>query len=275
MITRCGGDLYVRGYIRSIAQAVGTDPEPLIRQYNTAQPAPQAITDEAAEPVTFTRTGEWLWRAWFALVALVAVGLWFVAFHTLAGSRHATSAVPSARAHPVTHRPAGHGSQAPPAPKTATRVPSGSARSPRPQPPRRSVRQRPRRPPRPRAPRDRRKSRHGMEHQLVHHRRLRGTRTRGTGLLVDMGRPTTITAAQITLGNADGASFQLRVGAAPTLADLPPCRARSQHRRGGAPAAHHTGARPLRAHLVHQPATRPRPCMFQASVYNLRLEGRS
>jgi cytoskeletal protein RodZ len=28
----CGGDFYARGYIRSIAQAVGADPEPLIRE---------------------------------------------------------------------------------------------------------------------------------------------------------------------------------------------------------------------------------------------------
>jgi len=31
----CGGDSYARGYIRIIAQAVGTDPRPLIREYNT------------------------------------------------------------------------------------------------------------------------------------------------------------------------------------------------------------------------------------------------
>ena len=30
----CGGDFYVRGHIRSIAQAVGTDPEPLIEEYD-------------------------------------------------------------------------------------------------------------------------------------------------------------------------------------------------------------------------------------------------
>src|SRR5262249_61715927 len=44
----------------------------------------------------------------------------------------------------------------------------------------------------------------------------------GTGLLVDMGRPATITAARIRLGHAQGAGFQLRVGTAPAMADLPP-----------------------------------------------------
>ncbi len=40
----------------------------------------------------------------------------------------------------------------------------------------------------------------------------------GTGLLLDMGRPVTITAARIALSRSRGASLQLRVGAAPTLA---------------------------------------------------------
>jgi hypothetical protein len=37
-----------------------------------------------------------------------------------------------------------------------------------------------------------------------------------------MGQPVTVIAAAITLGRAHGASFQLRVGAAPVLASLRP-----------------------------------------------------
>ena len=37
----------------------------------------------------------------------------------------------------------------------------------------------------------------------------------GTGLLLDMGHPVTVTAARVTLGRAPGADLQLRVGAAP------------------------------------------------------------
>ena len=40
----CGGDFYARGHIRSIARAIGTDPEPFIREYD-AQPEP----DDPAE----------------------------------------------------------------------------------------------------------------------------------------------------------------------------------------------------------------------------------
>jgi transcriptional regulator with XRE-family HTH domain len=44
----------------------------------------------------------------------------------------------------------------------------------------------------------------------------------GTGLLLDMGRPVTITGAGVTLGRVPGADFQLRVGNTPSLADLTP-----------------------------------------------------
>lgn len=37
----CGGDFYARGHIRSIARAVGTDPEPLIEEYDLAHRPPE------------------------------------------------------------------------------------------------------------------------------------------------------------------------------------------------------------------------------------------
>jgi hypothetical protein len=55
-----------------------------------------------------------------ALGLALAVGLGLVAYHFLAGSRHAASAAPAARAHPATHHHASHGTLAPettPAPK--------------------------------------------------------------------------------------------------------------------------------------------------------------
>ena len=33
----CGGDLYVRGYVRAIAGAIGIDAQPLIREYDQRQ----------------------------------------------------------------------------------------------------------------------------------------------------------------------------------------------------------------------------------------------
>src|SRR5215472_13291535 len=44
----------------------------------------------------------------------------------------------------------------------------------------------------------------------------------GTGLLLDLGRPVTVTKAQITLGSIPGADIELRAGNVPALADLQP-----------------------------------------------------
>src|ERR1700739_258184 len=40
----CGGDFYARGHIRSIAGVVGTDPAPLIREYDEEHGPPGAIS---------------------------------------------------------------------------------------------------------------------------------------------------------------------------------------------------------------------------------------
>jgi hypothetical protein len=48
----CGGDLYVRGYVRAIAGAIGIDAQPLIREYDQWQvdaPEPPAETEAEAE----------------------------------------------------------------------------------------------------------------------------------------------------------------------------------------------------------------------------------
>ena len=64
----CGGELYVRGYIRTIARAVGADPEPLIREHEAAQLGPLAGPDDADEPVTLTRMRERRLAGWIALL---------------------------------------------------------------------------------------------------------------------------------------------------------------------------------------------------------------
>jgi cytoskeletal protein RodZ len=49
----CGGDFYARGHIRSIAGVVGTDPAPLIREYDEEHGPPGAISAaEVFEPST-------------------------------------------------------------------------------------------------------------------------------------------------------------------------------------------------------------------------------
>ncbi len=76
----------------------------------------------------------------------------------------------------------------------------------------------------------------------------------GTGLIVDMGRPVTVTAVRVTLGPAAGAHFQIRVGNQPALAGHDPGRAFGRPRRGGPADAGQPGAGALRAGLVYQAA---------------------
>jgi hypothetical protein len=52
----CGGDFYARGHIRAIARVVGTDPAPLIEQYDIAHSPPPS----AAEPQSPRAAGPWL-----------------------------------------------------------------------------------------------------------------------------------------------------------------------------------------------------------------------
>jgi cytoskeletal protein RodZ len=52
----CGGDFYARGHIRSIAGAVGADPEPLIQEYDAARRGTHALPDDVTEPIAPIRT---------------------------------------------------------------------------------------------------------------------------------------------------------------------------------------------------------------------------
>jgi hypothetical protein len=84
----------------------------------------------------------------------------------------------------------------------------------------------------------------------------------------------TVTAAQITLGRAHGASFQLRVGAAPALASLR--RVARAASAGG--VVHLRLTRPAHGRYVLLWFTRlpPDPAgTFQETVYGLQLKGRT
>jgi hypothetical protein len=96
----------------------------------------------------------------------------------------------------------------------------------------------------------------------------------GTGLLVDLGHPATLTGATIRLGRAHGASFQLRAGPTPALASLRPVARASG--AGGVVRLRFT--RPVRGRYLLLWFTKlpPGPTgNFQASVYQLVLTGRT
>ena len=71
----CGGDFYARGHIRSVARAVGADDEELIREYDAAHGAPQAIrAADVFEPATPIKIKERRRPNWsLAMVLVLAV----------------------------------------------------------------------------------------------------------------------------------------------------------------------------------------------------------
>ncbi|MGO9778413.1 MAG: helix-turn-helix domain-containing protein [Streptosporangiaceae bacterium] len=84
----CGGDFYTRGHIRSIASVVGIDPVPLIREYDEAHGAPEAMrAADVFEPSTPLRIKERRslnWSVAMILALLVIVG--YGAYHLVSSS---------------------------------------------------------------------------------------------------------------------------------------------------------------------------------------------
>lgn len=74
--TGCGGDFYARGHIKSIASAVGMNPDPLVEEYDATMGAPQAISAaDVFQPVTPVKLKERRRPNWTAamVVALLAI----------------------------------------------------------------------------------------------------------------------------------------------------------------------------------------------------------
>jgi transcriptional regulator with XRE-family HTH domain len=109
----CGGDFYARGHIRSIARAVGLDPDGLVREYDATQASPQPITAaDVFQPFTPVKLRERRRANWSVvlIVGLVAVlgiaGYKFVGSHSPAKPAAATApdhAHKKAATKPVSH----------------------------------------------------------------------------------------------------------------------------------------------------------------------------
>jgi transcriptional regulator with XRE-family HTH domain len=95
----CGGDFYARGHIRSIARAVGLEPDELVREYDATQAAPQPITAaDVFQPFTPVKLKERRRPNWSVvlLAGLIAVlgiaGFQYLRSHNSTGpSRPAAS----------------------------------------------------------------------------------------------------------------------------------------------------------------------------------------
>lgn len=93
----CGGDFYARGHIRSIAGVVGTDPAPLIREYDNDHPPTSISAAEAFEPATPIKIREPRRRpplGIFAILVVLAVIGYFS--YRLVGSNNSHSTASSA-----------------------------------------------------------------------------------------------------------------------------------------------------------------------------------
>ncbi|MFH8518946.1 helix-turn-helix domain-containing protein [Streptomyces gelaticus] len=84
--SRCGGSVYARGHIRTLARAVDLDPEPLVSQYDAEHggrpaPTPAAPLFEAERIRSEPRRPNWT----AAMVAAIVVVVGFVGFTALKG----------------------------------------------------------------------------------------------------------------------------------------------------------------------------------------------
>jgi hypothetical protein len=266
----CGGDFYARGQIRSIAKAVGTDPEPLIREYDSAhrEPGPVSATG-IDELVAMGRTAgrrrlNWFLVAGAALVVVLGIGGYFL----LSGSGPGTK--------PVAARPAATGSPAssPPSPSpTPSASPSLAASALRPVSARALGTGGPGQ-----------GDNTGRAHLAIdasgatawrsdwYATARFGNLASGTGLLLDMGRQVTVGSARIVLGSGSGGRLQLRVGSAPALRDLRPVAQASG--AGGVVRLRASGnARGRYVLLWFTRLPADQAGTYQASVYDISLRG--
>jgi hypothetical protein len=298
----CGGDFYARGHIRSIAKVVAADSGPLIKEFDATHRAPGAISATGIdELVTLSRAGErQRWERQRRNLAMVAgavtaglallVGAGFVGYHFLAGPPPAAGAGPAAGGgHLVTQHQAGRATVVPaPTPRpaataslaptaspaaTASHPPSGVTAPARVLTPASAAAFGPGGGDNPQLAQRAIDGSHATAWRTDWYTTARfGNLYPGTGLLLDMGHPVTITGMQISLGSAPGAALQIRVGAARGLGQRPP----AARAAGAAGVLRLRFSRPAHGRYVLLWFTRlpADPAgTFQASVYNIKLTG--
>jgi cytoskeletal protein RodZ len=108
--TSSGGDFYARGHIRSIAEAVGTDPVPLISEYDTdhgpLHPLRAAEVFEHSKPIKIRERRSPSLAMIVVLVLLAIIGYSayrLVSSHNNKGDHPAASSSTSASTKPSTH----------------------------------------------------------------------------------------------------------------------------------------------------------------------------
>jgi cytoskeletal protein RodZ len=234
--TASGGDFYARGHIRAIAEAVGTDPAPLIEEFDERwRSAPEITAAAAFQPIMPLRKRERRRVRWTGILAvLVLAVIGFAAYKFASGvgktqrtaastSQHAVrggqptpvpSVTPSVQASTAQANPTATPTVTPSAAPVAVQAltpasvaafgPAGTADGDDPQQAALAVSGNPATP-------------WNSDWYVTPDF---GDLQPGTGLLLDMGRTVTISSVRLSLGGSAGADLQLRAGRAPVLTDL-------------------------------------------------------
>ena len=279
----CGGDFYARGHIRAIAGAVGTDPEPLIEEFDSTWRTAQELTAaEAFEPVMPIRTRERRrvrWTAALAVAVLAVIGFAAYKFASGVGHNHHTTAAssqhagggspaavsasaPAVQASPAQASPAVTPSAAPLAAQTlapatvAAFGPGGTATGDD-------------------------QARAGLAigddaaspwYSDWYTTSGFGNLQAGTGLLLDMGQAVTVTSVRLSLVGAAGADLELRAGRSPVLDSLRTVASRA----GAGGTVRLQLATPVHARylLIWFTSLPPDPSgTYQVSVYDITVRG--
>jgi cytoskeletal protein RodZ len=276
----CGGDFYTRGHIRAIADAVGADPQPLIREYDAAHPVGRQLTAadlrKPPSPVAMRQRRAVRRAAALAVVILAVLG--FACYELVSGLGHTPSLAATARtgpgavskprkAPPKTHTTAPSASPTATAPAFPVQAltpasatafgPGGTVDGDNPQ----------------NAPLAIDGDPSTAWYTNWYTTAAFGNLKTGTGLLIYMGHRITLTGVEVTLGDTKGADLELRAGTKADLADLPVVASASD--AGGAVPL--SLASPIRARYILLWFTSLPPDSagtYQASVYGVTVTGR-
>ena len=291
----CGGDFYARGHIRAIARAVGEDPLPLIDEFDSTWRSAKEITAaEAFQPSMPLRKRERRrvrWAAFLAVLVLAVLG--FASYKFVSGvgrERHASAAAsvrpspPSAagtgrpastppgqaspaQASPAQASPATTASSSPPVSSSPIAVqaltpasvaafgPAGTADGDNPQLAALAVGGNPARP---------------WLSQWYASPQF-GELKAGTGLLLDMGHPVTVSSVRLSLVNG-GADVELRAGAKPVPSWL--TKVASASNAGGTVPFRLSAPVHVRYLLIWFTTLPPDGVgTYQASVYKITVQG--
>jgi cytoskeletal protein RodZ len=288
--TACGGDFYARGHIRAIARAVGEDPLPLIDEFDSTWRSAKEITAaEAFQPSMPLRKRERRrvrWTAFLAVLVLAVLGFAGYKFASGVGrDRHVSAAaslhpsppsaagtgrpasIPAGQTSPAPASPATTASSSPPVSSSPIAVqaltpasvaafgPAGTADGDNPQLAELAVGGNPAQP---------------WYSQWYTTPQFGALKT-GTGLLLDMGHPVTVSSVRLSLVNG-GADVQLRAGAKPVASWLP--QVASAANAGGTVPFQLSAPAHVRYLLIWFTKLPPDNAgTYQANVYKITVQG--